>query len=350
MTSETHIRISNASIIAAAMVVGIHVCDCHEVGSLLWWWEELTHYGVFLIAVPFFFTCSGYFLARHYIGCEGSVLGATWCREVRKRLRSLFVPYVLWSAIAAAVPFGLILGANLRRGRELVSNMPSLGWYDLVCIFGLHPFDWPSLIPLWYVRALLIFVGLSPIAYLAIRRWGGWICSLIFAAVGGIALFGESMGVWAIFFRKTFSLTGLLYFSIGMWLRVQEEELKQGHGMEILRRCRYWLLIGGLALVVLSAFGHYAGGSRLQIARVLFVPPLLLAFWSFLPTKPFPVWLTSSAFPIFLIHIIFLRLPWPAVCYHWPVRWVIGFVGALLLTLILRHVFPRMASLLFGGR
>jgi surface polysaccharide O-acyltransferase-like enzyme len=62
-------KIANASVIAMGMVVGIHTAGREiatlEFGSVIWWWCALGMYGVFQIAVPFFFFCSGYFLAKH---------------------------------------------------------------------------------------------------------------------------------------------------------------------------------------------------------------------------------------------------------------------------------------------
>ena len=70
MTGQISSKIANGGIIAAAMVVGIHVCNSRSVGTLMWWWDQLLHYGLFLVAVPFFFVCSGYFLCRHYADLE----------------------------------------------------------------------------------------------------------------------------------------------------------------------------------------------------------------------------------------------------------------------------------------
>jgi len=51
------------------------------------------------MAVPFFFVCSGYFLARHFDE-EG-----WWRREVGKRIFSLGAPYVFWTLALAVVLF-----------------------------------------------------------------------------------------------------------------------------------------------------------------------------------------------------------------------------------------------------
>ena len=87
-------KVSNASFFAALMVVAIHTSGREpwtiENGTALWWLEAIGHCGVFGIAVPFFFICSGYFLARHMEEC------GWWRRECIKRARTLLAPYVFW--------------------------------------------------------------------------------------------------------------------------------------------------------------------------------------------------------------------------------------------------------------
>lgn len=171
-------KIANGGIIAAAMVVGIHVFKCDEVGMFLWWWDRLISHGIFLIAVPFFFVCSGYFLCRHYV--NGSVV-AVWRVEMRKRVKSLLVPFVIWSIIGICLyqllPARIV--ANLAHGRDLFANFPD-GWRFWARGFGIYPYAHPLVVPLWYVRSLLIFVVLSPILFKLIEKWGGrkyaWFC------------------------------------------------------------------------------------------------------------------------------------------------------------------------------
>ena len=48
-------KIRSFSFLCAGMVVGIHVSGMDGSGNLLWFWNRVGHYGIFLIAVPFFF-------------------------------------------------------------------------------------------------------------------------------------------------------------------------------------------------------------------------------------------------------------------------------------------------------
>lgn len=62
--SELSNKLSNASFLFMGFIVGIHVLghgwQTVEQGSALWYWVALGQYGLFNIAVPFFFMCSGF--------------------------------------------------------------------------------------------------------------------------------------------------------------------------------------------------------------------------------------------------------------------------------------------------
>ena len=105
--------------------------------------------------MPFYFVAAGYFLARHF--GEHS----WWRHETSKRLRSLLVPFILWLLMWNAVEGALALASNVRSGVAATEGFPS-GWALLTCL-GINPFDYPSDIPLWFVRSLLLYAVASGI-------------------------------------------------------------------------------------------------------------------------------------------------------------------------------------------
>src|SRR3954462_7656185 len=56
------------------------------------WAEDLGHFGLRGLSGPFFFVFSAYFLCVRLVGA------GPWTGEVRKRARSLLLPFLLWSA------------------------------------------------------------------------------------------------------------------------------------------------------------------------------------------------------------------------------------------------------------
>lgn len=111
-------RIAGLGFICACLVVFIHLpLGAASVGGSLWWFKELFVRGVCQIAVPFFFCVSGYFL-----GIRMDEPG-WWWSAVRKRLRTLFVPYLICSALYLAMALSVVLAANIVAGRPWSANM-----------------------------------------------------------------------------------------------------------------------------------------------------------------------------------------------------------------------------------
>lgn len=80
-------RFRNMSIMCAFLVVVIHCTSNFNVSNCFV--RMFIYDGVCRIAVPFFFFASGFFLAAHF----GE--NYWWGKEIAKRIRTLFVPYLI---------------------------------------------------------------------------------------------------------------------------------------------------------------------------------------------------------------------------------------------------------------
>ena len=114
-------------------------------------------------AVPLFFVISGYLFAR-----KTDFSRAGWYPALlKKRAKTLLVPYVAWCTIYACtyIPF-VVLGNHLA-GRNLVFNTclrePLLSPRNILCIYGLDFPVPPSAGALWYVRNLILLFLLAPL-------------------------------------------------------------------------------------------------------------------------------------------------------------------------------------------
>ena len=343
---KTSRKLANAAILCSAMVVALHTCgrimDLHaEFG--LWLFDQFGPHGLCLIAVPFFFSCSGFLLAGH---CEEP---RWYAQECKKRLRSLLVPYLLFSFLFAGFRDGLFrtLVSNVIHARLPWTNMPfSISYW--VHVFRLHPFRYPPLVPLWFVRALLVLVAVSPILWYCIQKWPtitlwtAWILWLFWCFLPA-----GSRGFY--FFMSSVPFYGLWNFAFGMSLRLRGSPPFEDSKWHIP------LLLGmfGLSLFVLISA---INGHHVYWGRPFFIPPLLLAFWILAPDSSFPRWLLASSFPIYILHPFVWLFVSRLVTLHadspfmFAMKWTIGFSVPIAISVVLRKQTPGLHALLFGGR
>jgi len=214
---------------------------------------------------------------------------------------------------------------------------------------GLNPFAFPAMIQFWYLRALFVLVLLSPLFARLATRWGLVVLFVLYAVV--CPFVSGAHGPLDIFFRSTLSMEGVFYFTAGLYLR------------------RHPVLLGrgGLVSVVLVALVTVAAGSWCRChgmmptanwLRWASLPFVLTALWHMTPAVKLPMWLTACAFPIYLLHILVIRLlefvPLPfdrlGPVGSWGLRVGVVFVLTAGVAMLLRRVMPKVAAVCFGGR
>jgi len=160
-------KIQNMGFVCAVLVVCIHCGWPAADGMLTGFVRNYVENGVAKIAVPFFFIVFGYFISAHFSD------RSWWRKELVKRIKSLLVPYLLWSCI------GMLLGVLLSSVAGFVARRPMavnqvLSRVDIIQVFGLDLTTTPNNTALWYVRCLLMFATLSPVFKFLVSR-GRWL-------------------------------------------------------------------------------------------------------------------------------------------------------------------------------
>ena len=348
MTKETSQKIKNMGFVCTLLIVSFHI-NWHENASpLLWWGKQLICEGVARIAVPFFFAVSGYFLAAHFDE------DGWWKREVGKRIKSLVVPFYLWSFIFFATLVLHSIIDNQIVHRPFGAGTPlEVDWLQLL---GLDFCHMPTLYPLWYVRCLFLFVLTG-----AIFKWGTgkakwwWVLIVLLLHLIRFCILGllpENLRTpMKLFSCYGYSISGVFYFSVGI--------LVQRIGFpRFSEKIAYMSLVTGLLLLGLKIgflhSGHYISSGFNSVVN----PFLLYSIYHFMPTKAWPNWLTSCAFPIFLMHPITFQYLGIVQKYVPPIcaeaQTLIQFVGGatvpIAVAVLLRRFLPKTASVLFGGR
>lgn len=351
MTGSVESRMANMAVVCACAVALSHAGYSTAAGSAGWWFARMTRYGLCCLAVPFFFTVSGYFLSRHFDE------RGWWLREAGKRVRSLLVPYLLWCmAFFIFARMGLA-AAKAVAGKEFwtVLSFPAA---RIPPALGVRLEAPPMLVPLWYVRALFAIVLLSPVfAWFARRRRLAWLL-LAVLAVAYVVFSPHRNGLASTraehFMYYGVSLMGMFYFYLGVLMR------RTGF-LERTLAVPPWtgvvLLAAGAAIVAVRTGVIAASGAEPFPILCIAIPFLVAGTWLAVPAAPWPVLLTSMSFPIYVLHFfVVFALDGFHACradksiVQMIVHAVLAVAVPCVAAVLMRRVSPAAARLVFGGR
>ncbi|MCX6305030.1 MAG: acyltransferase [Bacteroidetes bacterium] len=315
--------------------------------------------GIFRFRIPMLFIISGFLYAMHDFRPYG--------QRTKKRLRTLLLPYLIWSALGFAFTYFLELypftrdivsGSNIVRIDDQRALLHDYHWYEMLARWILIPVPYQ----LWFIRVLLIY----NIAYPAIRwcvtnRIARW----VFFTLSALMWLG-TMGF--IFFEGE----GLLFFSLGIWMQ------KTNFNIDFPAR---WLnpWLWGIIFIVLAAIktvlaflGQPVLGEAifpvLSLLHKLVILSGLIAAWygcnglvAWCMHRKWFVWLTAFSFIIYAVHaplIAYAIEALFAVVNQVPHYRLLSFI-LLPLTVaamavgtgfLLRKTWPGLYGILTGGR
>jgi len=159
--------------------------------------------GIFRFRIPLLFLISGFLFAAGDARPYGE--------RMRKRLRTLLVPYLCWSALALLLTFllqqfpstaAIVKAAQLD---QMGDNRPytAIGWGGILVRWLLVPIAFQ----LWFIRSLLVYNAAYPLlkkAVLKIPKIWFPVCIFLWLTTFGVFFIeGE----------------GLLFFSLGIWMQ-----------------------------------------------------------------------------------------------------------------------------------
>jgi surface polysaccharide O-acyltransferase-like enzyme len=175
----------------------------HKVLGFVPFLQEFLCNGMFRIASPLFFIISGYLFFVNITGKTNEFV-----RKLKKRFRSLIIPYLFWSVLGLVVYFVL---QSIPQAQTFFTKMPIRDYstQKLLHTIFLDPIPYQ----LWYVRDLAVFAVLSPAIFLIIKYIRFWILPL--------CLFAWLVDFNFVIFRNQ----SLLFFILGALLSQMNKKL-----------------------------------------------------------------------------------------------------------------------------
>jgi fucose 4-O-acetylase-like acetyltransferase len=315
--------------------------------------------GILRFRIPMLFIISGYLYALH-----DEIPNQ---QRVRKRTRTLFVPYLIWSLLGIGLTYVLELFPYTQR---LISEshvvqidntrllLHDYHWYEVLVRWVFFPVSYQ----LWFIRVLFIY----NLAYPAIR----WCVAHHKAR---IVFFSLAASLWlATAGFILFEGEGLLFFSLGVWIQKTNFDIESsqqklnpkwwGIALIVLAIGKTWLAFRGK--VILGS----AIGPVLLVLHKLTVFAGLVACWYGLDelvkwcmNRTWFVWLSAFSFIIYAMHA-----PLIAYLINGSFEWLQFMNGYRLITFlllpigiiifcisvgaVLRKASPKIYGLLTGGR
>lgn len=217
------------------------------------------------IAVPTFYLISGYFF---FYKTESFTINI-YIQKLKKRLHTLLIPYLLWNLLYILLIVSKKVLAYFVKGKPLsgiVDFMSENGWLkmfwdcniwrtDKINLLGFFtPPSGPVLIPMWFIRDLMVVVLITPVIYYIIRKLKLWALLIL--------CFCYITGIWP--YIHGFSVTAVFFFSLGAYFSINKLNI-----VNELRKFRVYTFSLYLPMVVLMMLlnGNHTtiGGNLYQL-------------------------------------------------------------------------------------
>ncbi|CDD52353.1 uncharacterized protein BN800_00633 [Bacteroides sp. CAG:875] len=336
-------------------------------------WPQILHTtikGVFsCLAVPFFFLVSGYF---YFAKLENPFTWKFYKKQSIKRINSLLLPYILWCSLALC---SVLVTAFIRYKIGEITYEEFNNYFNIsyiihsfwnleegitnVSILGTtNSFSYPLLIPLWFLRDLIIISFLSPIIWYAIKTIDKFFILIITGFY--LCMFWQITGL---------SAQCIYFFSIGAYCSIK--------GIDISTLCnkfRWITLVISIFIIILFTITTNNNTYAYTFERSLLSIMSLITIigWSkyVLINKSHIISLSSSAFFIYCFHgmpiyktsvinfthKITTQILYPPSldnimpCILYFIEGLGNICICFIIYKILRSIFPRLCAQLCGNR
>lgn len=291
----------------AIIVVIVHVFSGNDIfgwkGSDYPIFENLNNFvTAFLkgISVPIYFFISGYVF---FITKNGSFSKEVYYEKIKNRVKTLFIPYIIWNGIAIILelikllpPFANLLGNTIESNitlKNLISAFWMYGGQLTSQSSGISVY--PINHALWFIRDLMIVVVCSPLIHLCIRKTklaGLFILSIIYI-----------YAPYSTYMHLPQLSTAFLFFSIGAYLSI--------YSIDIVLLCKK-IVYPALALYLMNStiFYYYSDVHFVKTINTFVCIPMAFGIAAKIIEKykiRSNTFLSSASFFIYISHCLIVR-------------------------------------------
>lgn len=302
------------------------------------------------VAVPLFFFISGFLMFYHVEQYTKEV----WQNKLKRRVRSLFVPYVFWD-IAFILFFTLCIYfvPSMANARKLLWEFSMHDWITALWSNGY------GLRPLWYVRDLMFINLFAPAIYWLNRLGGGnftLFVGFILCVYGGITFLNIGEG--------GIGFDGFFYYTLGAWFSINQKNF-----ISVFSKYKVEIVFSYVAFTIAELYLYATCVGSPLLSRFVNISLIVSGIFTFsgitglyiaprfTPSKL----LAESSFFVYLFHMFIVYIPMRLWVYVLPVNGVTVWVVQLAMPLVvsfacvgvywcMKKILPRFTAVVTGGR
>lgn len=298
------------------------------------------------MAVPCFFFISGYL----YFNGVTTITSLQYKEKLKKRIKTLCVPYICWNALYLIfiLMLQLLIPDIIGNERKYILNYSLLELVNSFWNYGGVYYGMPVLYSMWYIRDLIVLIICSPIIYFCLKR----------------IPYAFLMIVLWLFIFNPFSFTptdcdwikALMFFSIGGKLALDN--------CNFLIKKKYSMI---LCVLFLFAYTYYffvrntSWGYNVMLVICVFIIPKLYTYISDKCALKQPPIYSQSVMFVYAFHLFIIMVFNKFWGHIIPVN---EYTGILMLAIIpiltaysclgvflfCKKMFPSLTGILVGGR
>lgn len=311
--------------------------------------SEMVSHNLAKISVRFYFFVSGYFFFRNLL----TLNKATYSLALKKRFKTIWIPYIFWNAAIIIATLGINALANLLNISGLHSQDVTM--QEVLKPQSLYNIFWgtPANFPLWYMRDLICMMLLMPVLYGYLKTtkiYGVLILLVLYLSVIESGIPG-------------LSTTAIFFFSVGGYFALFKKDILEFCNSQR----RVSMLFALLMLVVATSLNgtpwHEYAVRIFIIFGIISAINLFSHLLRYERLKQLLLSLSASTFFIYVVHEIYIinwlkgalarspfaESPWGMLLGYFVVPCICILV-CLGLYYSFRRISPNLLSFVTGGR